>query len=161
MKVYTFRNNSILDWNFFYRGDEFRVEFARLGEVRSLIPKYVNILALTATATKSTREVVIKLLNMKNPSIISTSPSKDNVIYTVSKKNCMEDVVEKVKDSIILEGINFHKVIIYCRYYREVAEMYQLFKKVLGIKSTHPEGLLDLPKYRLVDMYTGATEPSV
>ena len=72
----------------------------------------------------------------------------------------MEDVVEKVKDRIISEGINFHKVIIYCQYYREVAEIYQLFKKVLGIKFTHPEGFLDLPEYRLVDMYTGATEPS-
>ena len=39
--------------------------------------------------------------------------------------------------------------------------MYQLFKKVLGIKFTHLEGFLDLPKYRLVDMYTGVMEPSV
>ena len=83
------------------------MEFARLGEVRSLIPKYVNILALTATATKSTRKVVIKLLNMKNLSIISISPNKDNVIYTVSKKSCMEDVLEKVKDRVISGGINF------------------------------------------------------
>ena len=90
------------------------MEFSRLGEVRSLIPKCVNILALTATATKSTREVVTKLLNVKNPSIISIPPNKDNVIYTVSKNSCMEDVVEKVKDRIISEGINFHKVIIYC-----------------------------------------------
>ena len=72
--------------------------------MRSLIPKCVHILALTATATKSTRKVVIKLLNMKNPSIISIPPNKDNVIYTVSKKSCMEDVVEKVKDRTISKG---------------------------------------------------------
>ena len=54
----------------------------------------------------------------------------------------MEDVVEKVKDRIISEGIYLHKVIIYCQYYREVAEMYQLFKKVLGIKFTHQKNSL-------------------
>lgn len=151
----------LLSLKSFLRGDEFRVEFARLGEVRSLIPRHVNILALTATATKSTRKVVIKRLNMKHPEIISVTPSKDNVIYSVSNKSNMENVVEKIKDQLLCDGKNAQKLIIYCRYHREVAEMYQLFKKALGPKFTDPEGFLDLPKYRLVDMYTSVTETSV
>ena len=35
------------------RGENFRKEFANLGEVRSLIPETVRIMALTATAMKS------------------------------------------------------------------------------------------------------------
>ena len=35
------------------------MEFARLGEVRSLLPHHVHVMALTATATKITREFVI------------------------------------------------------------------------------------------------------
>ena len=38
------------------------MEFTRLGEVRSLIPPHVNVLALTATATKETRKAVVKRL---------------------------------------------------------------------------------------------------
>ena len=36
-----------------HMGDEFRAAFARLGEVWSLIPPSVGVMALTATATRS------------------------------------------------------------------------------------------------------------
>ena len=52
------------------RGDDFREDFARLGESRSLIPKHVHVMALTATATKPTRKAVIRRLNMHKPVII-------------------------------------------------------------------------------------------
>ena len=39
----------------YFRGDCFRREFSRLGELRSVIPENVNVMALTATATVSTR----------------------------------------------------------------------------------------------------------
>jgi len=44
------------------RGEIFRKEFANLGEVRSLIPKTVRIMALTAFAVKSSNERFIALL---------------------------------------------------------------------------------------------------
>jgi len=40
------------------RGDDFRVLFAEIGDIRGLIPKTVKILALTATATRETLECV-------------------------------------------------------------------------------------------------------
>ena len=39
------------------RGDDFRLDYGRLGELRALIPDSVNVMALTATATKSSRHV--------------------------------------------------------------------------------------------------------
>ena len=42
----------------YFRGDSFRKTFAIIGEVRSIIPSHVNIMALTITATKETLEVV-------------------------------------------------------------------------------------------------------
>ena len=39
-------------WN--YRGDDFRVMFAEIGDIRSLLPNCVKILALTATSTRET-----------------------------------------------------------------------------------------------------------
>ena len=38
-------------------GDQFRKSLAQIGDLRSLLPKGVNILALTATATKETLDV--------------------------------------------------------------------------------------------------------
>ena len=34
----------------FFRGKEFRTDFARIGEIRSLLPQNTNLMALTATA---------------------------------------------------------------------------------------------------------------
>jgi len=76
------------------KGDDFREDFARLGEIRSLILKHVNILALTATATKPTRKAVIKRLNMQKPVIISVTPNKPNMVYRLQEKD------SSMKDSL-------------------------------------------------------------
>lgn len=64
----------------FYWGDTFRIAFAHLGELRSIIPTkyYVNILALTATATF---RVVSTRLSLVNP--VGYSPFRDNIKYVV------------------------------------------------------------------------------
>ena len=49
------------------RGTTFRKEFAELKVVRSLIPSGVNVMALTATATSTTRRSIIKMLGMEKP----------------------------------------------------------------------------------------------
>ena len=58
------------------RGDSFRKEFYNIGEVRSLLPKGVHIMALTATATKTTSEEICKILGMNDAIIIAESPDK-------------------------------------------------------------------------------------
>ena len=67
----------------FYRGESFRREFSRLGEVRSIIPEHVNVMALTATATTSSQAEIIQSLDMQNPVIVSVPPIKDNIFYCV------------------------------------------------------------------------------
>lgn len=51
--------------------------------MRSLIPKTVNVMALTATATKTTRREVCKVLGMIKPSVVAVSPNKPNIKYEV------------------------------------------------------------------------------
>ena len=43
---------------------------------RSLIPPHVHVLALTATLTVSSRNKIIKILGMMEPSVIALSPDK-------------------------------------------------------------------------------------
>ena len=48
----------------YHRGDEFRKEFSQIGELRSVLPKQVKIMAITATATKLC-DAVVKTLGME------------------------------------------------------------------------------------------------
>ena len=75
---------------FICRGDDFRTEFAHLGEVRSLLPPGVCVLALTATATKSLRSAVCRTLGMKNPYHVTVSPDKSNIFFFVSEFDSLE-----------------------------------------------------------------------
>ena len=59
---------------FLCRGDEFRTIFAKLGNIKSLLPDKVNILALTATATVETLECVVSRLAMDRPIVIGLPP---------------------------------------------------------------------------------------
>ncbi len=67
-----------------------------LGEVRSLIPSGVHLMALTATATVPTRQKVIRILGMKNPAVISRSPHKPNMVYWVGTKTTLEEMFHPV-----------------------------------------------------------------
>ena len=74
----------------YYRGDDFRKEFSRISELRSVISRHVNMMALTATVTKSLREAVVKTLGMDNPVVMSESPDKPNILFSVCKYQSME-----------------------------------------------------------------------
>ena len=43
----------------------------------------MHTIALTATATKATRETIFDVLLMDNPYVIFESPNKDNIAYVV------------------------------------------------------------------------------
>ena len=68
------------------RGHTFRKEFSNLGEIRSIMPESVHLMALTATATVSIRNFIIKNLSMHNPATVYVSPFKGNSIYFVLEK---------------------------------------------------------------------------
>ena len=97
---------------FYYRGQQFRMEFANISEVRSLLPKNTNLMALTATANLKTREMVVKSLDMKGCFVLSQNPNKTNMYYKVVKKTTViQPIVEHV--SIRKKEANHH--IIFCR----------------------------------------------
>eukprot|EP00731_Ephydatia_muelleri_P003668 Em0001g3668a len=67
-------------------GNHFRREFTNLGEVRSLIPNHVHVMALTATATERTIARVSAILGLVAPKIITVSPDKSNICYWVKPR---------------------------------------------------------------------------
>lgn len=75
----------------------------------------------------------------------------------MAEKCPIAPIVEQLK----LQHTKSDRIIIYCRYCKEVADFYEEFKTQLGIYFTSPPGFLDLAKYRLVDMYMSVTIDSV
>ena len=59
------------------------MEFLHLGEIPSIFPETVRVMALTATATITTQKFIIR---MQSPEVIYIPPIKDNIIYAIIDK---------------------------------------------------------------------------
>lgn len=66
----------------FYRGDEFRPKFQKIGELTGLFPNAAH-LAVTATATLSFVQVLSKSLQYINPVIIQINPDRPNLYLEI------------------------------------------------------------------------------
>ena len=128
------------------RGDEFRREFSHLGEVRSLIPGLVNVMALTATATKTLRLDVCKLLGVRDPDVVTVSPDKSNLILSVSKFESLEVTFMAMMEKLRTERIKMGHTIIFCQQQETCARLYLLFRLFLKTEFTNPSGYPDLPQ---------------
>ena len=107
-----------LNYYYYYcyiRGDNFRMSFSDLGQLRSTLPK-IPVLAVTATATHCTYDVVTKQLAMENVVIIGMSPCQDNIFLSV-KSITLADFVEIVAESVRQNNLNHPKTLIFCQTY--------------------------------------------
>ena len=108
------------------------MEFANLGDIASLLPS-IHTMALTATATISTRKAVCRSLGMKKPVIISESPNKINIVYKVTPNvKDVEDAFEPVVNEILRHRKAMDRVVIFCRSYDDSTLIYHFFRSKLG-----------------------------
>ena len=109
-----------------FRGKDFRQEFSRIGEIRSLVPKDVNLMALTATANLATRTVVITSLDMHGCHVISRLPNKPNICYSVmTKSDNHVDVLQPLIDELCSKGVKCERCIVFCRTYDDTMKLFQ------------------------------------
>ena len=114
-----------------FRGQK---EFSHLGEIRSIIPLNVHVMALTATATLSTRHYIMDTLSMKteNTHIVYVSPEKDNIVYYVADKpsggipEAFGPIAKRVK-----QDHNIGRIIIFCRTYEAVTSIYSYLANII------------------------------
>jgi len=148
--------------NLFVRGDTFRRAFTELGMVRSLIPQHVHVMALTATATKATRLAVCRVLGMPSPAIVYQVPNRVNIKYIVhTNPGTIEEAFSPLVDEIRKERTKLDRTIVYCRTYDSCSTIYLYLKACLKDEMTEPIGAKDLAVFRLVDMFTACTTPTV
>ena len=145
------------------RGDTFRVAFSHLGDIRSVLPEHVHVMALTATATKDTRLAVSRILGMVQPNLILQVPDRPNIKYVVHRTltESLEDIFMPLAKEIQQKRVHMDRVIIYCTTYDNCSSMYLFLRARLRKEMTEPIGSRDLAQFRLVDMFTACTPMSV
>ena len=158
-------NNLITPSVIYSRGETFRREFLAIGEARSLIPSHVNMMALTATATKSTRVQVSKLLGMVQAKVVakvvSVFPNRANIKYYVVASSNIEDNFAPLVEEVRRQRLTMDKTKIFCRTYDDSSHIYLFLRSRLGPEGVDPIGVPNLAEFRLVDMFTGCTHPLV
>ena len=129
-----------------------------MGEVRSLLPREVKVMALTATATKPVRLAVINTLGMKKPHVVAFTPVKKNLMYAVSTFENVEDSFGPVVRRLKVEHALFPRMIIFTRSFSMAGNIYLYFMSELGEDATEPRDAPNLSAFRIVDMFTSVIE---
>lgn len=101
----------------FCRGGEFRQEYGKLAELRSIVRRDATFVALTATATKSMRTEIMKKLDMIESETVTICqlPERANITYLVKKSNRNVDQLSWVLHDLQENGKHAKKTIVYCR----------------------------------------------
>ena len=119
-------------------------------------------MALTATASRSTRKEISHSLGMKRVLLISQSPNKQNIFYCLnSQQKDIQEAFAPLVSEIKQQRTSTDRTIIFCRTYNSCTGVYFYFKKSLGKKITEPQGFPNHAELRLVDMFTACTHPEV
>ena len=93
------------------------------------------MIALTATATKLTKDTILNVLLMDDPYEIKDSPNKLNVTYVVecmSKDTDLEFYFGWLIDELKIKQVSCQRTIIYCQTIKQCGVVYGTIKGTLG-----------------------------
>ena len=98
-------------------GAQFRLAFSQIGDLRSIIPHRVHILALTATATMKTFHTVSHQLSLVRPVLVALPPDRQNIAHEIHPKVTIEKFVTSIVNEIKEKQGSFQKTVVYVRTY--------------------------------------------
>ena len=108
------------------RGSDFRTEYGCIAEIRSIIPKNINVMTLTATASTSNMKVIMQKLCIEEDkcAIIEKLPNKPNIKFIVQTA---PDSIEQMLLPLVLDiqthGKATNKTILFCKTYSDLTEV--------------------------------------
>lgn len=102
-------------------GNDFRPSYLSISDFRMQFPK-TPMIALTATATKKTKEDIVTKLKLKNVTIFQNSFIRDNLAIQMVKTD------DKISMIIHLLKKYQGSGLIYCRTRKETEELYKILK---------------------------------
>ena len=101
---------------------------------------------------------------MVHPFIFSQSPNKPNIKYSVIKRDgdeSLEETFAPLLEELRAKRKGVERTIIFCRTYDSTGQIYLFLQNGMGREFTHPVGAPNLPRFRLVDMFSACTRPDV
>ena len=102
-------------------------------------------MALTATATSTSRRTISRILGMDNPVYVVDVPDRPNIKYSVIQQPiCIEEAFSSLVGAIRQERVKMGRVIIYCRLYDDCSSVYLYLRSKLLKEMTEPVGARDL-----------------
>ena len=142
---------------FYFRGEYFRKAFYEIGSLRSLLPKSVCLMALTATATKQTVSTVRLRLAMQDPQMIGLNVERSNIKYFVKASVTVDEFSNTITEQLMSTRAMTSKTVIFCQTLQDCGEIFASLKTKLGENITEPPGLPNIPELRLVTLFTAAS----
>ena len=126
------------------------------------MPKQVPFLALTATASPSTRKKIIKSLSLNKCLEITVSPNRRNIKLLVLKvaSDISVNFAWLARELGKLR-VQCPRTLIYVRDYKTCGDLYHFFLTNLLDKAYYPDGAEKKSSNRIVSMYHSGTSPSI
>lgn len=113
----------------------FRKSYSHIGNIRSSLGCTVPCLALTATATKSTRDTICHSLGMNNCTYVNVEANKPNIRYAVLDVNAdHRKNFRWLIDELLTNEINTERHIIFCHRADDMYKLFQFFSLTMGDK---------------------------
>ncbi|XP_030623721.1 Werner syndrome ATP-dependent helicase homolog [Chanos chanos] len=123
-------------------GHDFRGAYRSLGKLKKSLPD-VPIVALTATASPSIREDIVKSLNLTNPIITCTSFDRPNLYLDVKRKS--GDIIQDFKQFLIKKRGSDYEFegpsIVYCPSKKEAERVTAALSKLGVLCGVYHAGL--------------------
>ena len=100
--------------NYYCRSKDFRQDYGRLAELRSLVRPGTPYMACTATATTRIYKEVVESLEMTNCMRVTHSPDRSNIFYEVKPRSRdIEDDLSGLLSTLKEKLIHTPRVIVY------------------------------------------------
>ena len=134
-------------------GEDFRQTFSEIGNIRSLIPSGVNVMALTATATSETYHCALIQLAMMDTVLVALPPDRSNIRYSVKPATTLATLTGELSSQLCDLSKEFPKTVLFVRRYQDCSDIYAYLRYKLGGSITDPPGYPNIAEYRRVEMY--------
>ena len=136
------------------RGEKFRKAFFKIGSLRSLVPKSVNVMALTATATEQSVATVKRQLATI---MVGFNLDRSNIKHIVKPSITLEEFTTTIASELISSRVNTPKTVIFCQSLIECVEVFSMVKVKLGHEISEPPGFEHIVELRLLTSFTAVS----
>ena len=105
----------------------FREAFGRVSELRSCLETDMPLLGLTATANKEMQERLTKCLGLKRSDLITVSPNKDNIRFSVLQADKQFRCFNWLLSLLRIEKESTPFTIIFCKTVNDIVSLLTFF----------------------------------